>query len=1048
MVASPSKHSRIHRGSGVIDRSRLLEKLQGAWDHRLTLISAPPGYGKTTLVAQFVSQQSRVVIWHSIEERERDVPNLYAKFVANLAEYLPDIKRIGTPYGYAPSELAVVVADYLRETLQEDIIIILDDVHLLAGALAAETWLRTFVSHAPPTCHLVLLSRIVPDLPLIEMVARREILAIGQDELRLTPQEIYWLGYTLLDTALSDEIIQQLNTRLEGWPAGVTLALQPLPTDVQLQILRGSEGPEALFNALARQMLDAQPQPLRHFLLASSTFKRFTPELCESAFKLLGAAEHLVEVQSRNMFVSRVPGGLVYHNLFRNFLQGQLADEAPGLFASLHERAASWFEQRDDVDNAFDHYLLAGQALKAGAIAERVVHSYFVEGKVETLLDWNARLSEAGIRVPRLLYRCGIIQTERYDYPAAIEALQASDSAFAEQNDELGRSDVKLQWGTLELQRGGYHAATTHVNDLISAAPGPDNIRGRALNVIGFASLQTGNTEKAVRYLEEALPLYREYADAYAESGILQNLGIAYWRRGRLRDALSCLQEVVALRRALGGSSALAAALNILGFYYVQLGDYNQALTALQEGLSSLALVQNRRYESYLLMNLGNVQRNRGAYSEALSLYRRASEIAGDSEPSLRCTMLSHQSTLYRWQGNFTEAIAYAEKAVDLAEQHGIAMEGAIARMLLLTACAQQGKTDGVLADLEQIVMSLQRYGEMFAMLQGLGLCAHVAMLVNDTEAAHRHLQAAVKHAEKLGTVQPLLLEILHASALENFLQSSRTSYKSVLRDLKRLRDLQIGVVEQTIISERSENVSYHLHLFTMGQVKILRDGKPVDMVTLRRIGRDIFLYLLFTGASTREEVSAVFWPESSSRQVRQNFHTMLFRIRKTLGDTVITRKEQRYLINPDVEIWCDALEAENLVRKARLLPPNDARTEDMWRRAVDLCQGDFLPDIDTDWTSGRRESLREAYIDALLGLGDCAMARDDLTEALRIFKQAAELDPYREDIHQSILKCYAAKGNKRKVRDHLTSLKRRLHRELGAEVSDKTRQLAETLLK
>jgi LuxR family maltose regulon positive regulatory protein len=184
MVSRLPNSVKSPRSSGMINRPRLLEKLEGAWEYRLTLISAPPGYGKSTLIGQFASQQTAPVIWHSIEERERDVPYLYTHCLTALEAVVPGIKLLVSPYGYGAGDLAALIADYLRDHLRQDIIYVLDDVQLLAGAPAAESWLRAVVALFPAACHLILASRILPDLPLADMVARREILAIGQEDLR------------------------------------------------------------------------------------------------------------------------------------------------------------------------------------------------------------------------------------------------------------------------------------------------------------------------------------------------------------------------------------------------------------------------------------------------------------------------------------------------------------------------------------------------------------------------------------------------------------------------------------------------------------------------------------------------------------------------------------------------------------------------------------------------------------------------------------------------------------------------------------------------
>jgi len=416
----------------------------------------------------------------------------------------------------------------------------------------------------------------------------------------------------------------------------------------------------------------------------------------------------------------------------------------------------------------------------------------------------------------------------------------------------------------------------------------------------------------------------------------------------------------------------------------------------------------------------------------------------------LRCTLLTNLSTLHRWQRNFSEAATLADEALGLALHHQAGLEGHAARMALLAVYAQQNQVPKaqIREELDQIITELRHSAEDFALLSCMGLCAQVAILDGDRLAASQHLRSALLQADKLGTTQPLVTEILHSAELESFVEENRSAFGVLLRDLKRLREFQIRTSEENRLSVTGKLSTYHLRLFCLGEARILRDGEPVDSVMLRRLGRDLFLCLLFEGGATREQVSVLLWPQSTVQKVRQNFHTLIFRMRQALGENVVILRDQRYSINPDVEVWCDALELEKMVKKARLLSPRDARTEDMWQRAVDLYRGDFLPEVDAEWTTYRRESLRDNYIDALIGLAQCARVRSDFPQALYYFKHAAELEPYREDIHQGILNCYAAKGDKQKIVTHVTNLRRLMRRDLGASPSLETLNLAQSLLK
>jgi DNA-binding SARP family transcriptional activator len=180
---------------------------------------------------------------------------------------------------------------------------------------------------------------------------------------------------------------------------------------------------------------------------------------------------------------------------------------------------------------------------------------------------------------------------------------------------------------------------------------------------------------------------------------------------------------------------------------------------------------------------------------------------------------------------------------------------------------------------------------------------------------------------------------------------------------------------------------------------------------------------------------------------MRSIFHTTLYRARHALGENVIIFEHEVYLINPDLSLWCDAHEALALARRAQMLPTRDARAEDLWRRAVELMRGDFLPSLFSDWVLPLRDTMHETYLDALRGLAECSQARRDYRGALGLLKRALTLEPYREDMHRAVLLCYADLGEKQQIAAHFDAMVALFRKDLGLEPSEETLRLARRLL-
>jgi len=1043
--------------AGLLHRPRICQAIEDGLTRKLTMVYAPAGYGKTSALVDFAQHSPMPVCWYTADERDRDLGAFIAYLAGAIREQFPGFgERTRAALTSQSADLfhdpTSVVGEMVNETLEIDrhFSVVVDNYDALDGALGIRTFVRRLLEVLSPNCHLMLVSRVLADVPITHLVAKRQLVGLADSDLRFTAEEIRSL-LRLSDIDVPEAQAKAIAANSEGWITGVLLLADLLREGAEARLLDAGRATTETYDYLANEVLSRQPPDIQHFLHTSVVLREMTVRLCREVLQIREPRALLAELERRNLFITRFGrGGTAtyrYHNLFREFLQEQLRQRDPALYNELHLRAAQRFERDHDVEEAVYHYLTADAYPRATALMEQVAMEWFTRGKVETLLRWAERLPEkTRVRAPRLsLYQSKVL-TDSYDYERAQQALTYAEAGFAERADTACLAKVHNQRALLRLFEGRYEDVIEEAQTALTMLDQNEILeRAQAQRLIGRAYVALGRLAEGSTQLEDALAPFRQAGSPYDVVNLLQDLTLALSAQGRFDEAAAYLNEALAIGRQLGAPALLAGVLNDLGCLHYVRGEYRRALTLYEEGLAAAQRGGALDSQAHILVGMADIYRDVGARERAEPLYAAGWQIAQESRPALAVYVLAARADMYRWQGEQARALDLLEQARQLTGKKGLEFEG---RGILPVAegitVAENGNRAAGLALLTEGVNFLEQRRAKRELARAHFLLSKAYLLDDNKPQAVAELRAAMNLAEEIGTYQFAAVEGQHAeNLLELGIAQGVPASHDIVDRVRQLRDLGRELVHG---DAEGEEATGRLEIYALGEGRVVRDGRPVSPSEWQAaMAKEMFFYVLMHGPAERDAIGLVFWPDLSTKKMRNSFHTTLHRMRRAVGADGVVVEGGQYRLG-DVERWFDVEEFEALFERARLLPPNDWQAEELWRRAEALYQGDFLPEVERVWCVTKREALREKYVEVLIGIGRCHSARRDLDGAIDWYRQALQADELREDIHRHIMRAYAAAGRRSEALAQYHACRETLNRELGVETSPETKALFEQI--
>ena len=768
----------------LVSRPRLIEKLNRGLHRKLTLISAPAGFGKTTLVSHWVDNlrensetddQFLKVAWLSLDQDDNDPIRFLTYFVSALNK-IEDIETdlgqgalsvLKSPQPPSANNILISLINDLA-AIHEKIIYVLDDYHLIEAEPIHQA-IVYLLENLPPQLHLVIATREDPRLHLSRLRARGQLTELRAADLRFTSSEAADFLNQVMGLNLSMEDIAELETRTEGWIAGLQLAAISMQgrKDRKGFIKSFTGGHRLVLDFLIEEVLSQQPEIIQNFLLQTAILDRMNGSLCDALASQENGQETLEILDHANLFIVPLDEErrwYRYHHLFADLLRQRLRQTQPEQLSVLHRRASEWFKNQGLNRQAIKHSLDGGDYQGAAELIRAIAIDIIQQGEHTTVIGWiNALPEEFVIAHP---YLC-VLHAQALQLTGELETSEArlidAEDALDSQNYQVDETDDSI--------RGLIHACRAyssfmigdHVNTISHAQQALDQLPETATLIKAQTALYQGIAYRYTGQLRAALDVYNEVLPTTQSTGSNSTAVLCYLHLGDLHSEMAQLHRAKELcedalkftERHTGRSE-----MPFTGYVYTSIGrilrQWNQLEDAYCFTVKGLALCRDWNVADALALScleLAYLHQLLGNDEQARALIQEAIQIFDGFSPWGSKLAAAHQVKFDLARGDIESAESWAQTN-DLDIDGDFEFHREIEYLVLARVFISQKRFEEAHSLIEKIYRIAKEIGKRQTELEGLILLALVFSAQGETDQALVHLEMALSIGEQGGFIR------------------------------------------------------------------------------------------------------------------------------------------------------------------------------------------------------------------------------------------------------------------------------------------------------
>ncbi|MEM7334891.1 MAG: LuxR C-terminal-related transcriptional regulator [Chloroflexota bacterium] len=838
----------------IMSRQRLIQRLNNGLERKLTLISASAGFGKTTLVTDWIGTvDDRLVAWVSLNELDSDPTSFLHVLAASFQTVVPSFEEkvmilFEAPQPPSSGDILTILINELS-ALSNKIVLVLDDYHLVDSA-EVDTAVTFFLDHLPPNVHLMMTTREDPQLPLSRYRGRGQLSEFRAHDLRFSAEEAVTFFNDCMGLSLTQEDVDALDARTEGWVAGLQMAALSLygrsDTASFVQAFKGSH--RFVLDYLVEEVLENQPEAVQVFLRKTAVLDRLCAPLCNAVIEQENSQQLLEILERHNLFLIPLDDNrhwYRYHHLFADVLKsyGQVKndDEAP----MLHQRASRWFEQHQLIPEAIEHALLANDFTAVGRLCELNWPKMYRDYQAGVWHRWVKQLP------PKFLEQRPVLAISM-----ALASLTQSTFHDVEQyiaiaerwlNDPTKGQPVVADPKQFEILSA--MIATAQANLAVAKRDKPkiiefaqkalallpeDHHSGRLLPLaqLGLTYFSNGEIEKTYYYFSEVQACFFNDGDIYWGLGPSRLLSIIRILQGRLDEAQALYKQALVTaskleRKIFPGLAELYLGMGEIAYLK---GDIDTAVSQIQKAksLGQAATVPGNTFRHLKIMAL--VEAAQGHVSEAFSLLDEAERLFVPAFLVETRTIDGIRGRLWVKTGRLAEAKSWVTRR-NFSTQDDVEFANefdylAFARVNIEILPAEQ--LPDTIQLLAHILKISQAGGRQLRSIETLILLAMAQQKVENQEQAQAALAQALYLAEPQQLIRPFLDEISQLTPLLKAFQMKEqprnpevnlSRIKPLIQQLlqKTDRNRSFSILDQTLIEPLSDRELEILQLVADG---------------------------------------------------------------------------------------------------------------------------------------------------------------------------------------------------------------------------------------